>query len=180
VKMNMKEIIQREKYVELNYKTVDKKTGEVLTTIEYPIGYVHGSEGIALSPEVMTDLEGRTVGDIIEVPIDCNELYGPRDETLVFTDSIENVPEEYREVGLTISMESEKGVQKNFIVTRVDDTSVTVDGNNPLCGREVIFKLEVLLVRDATDEEIAIGGKVGADLELEDILKEGDSASQSK
>jgi FKBP-type peptidyl-prolyl cis-trans isomerase SlyD len=32
--------------------------------------------------------------------------------------------------------------------------------NNPLCGREVIFKLEILLVRDATEEEIAAGGKV--------------------
>jgi FKBP-type peptidyl-prolyl cis-trans isomerase SlyD len=39
---------------------------------------------------------------------------------------------------------------------------VTIDGNNPLCGREVIFKLEILMVRDATDEEIRYGGKVEA------------------
>jgi len=166
----MKETIQSNKYVELNYKTVDKKTGEVLTHVEYPIGYVHGSEETALSPEVMTELGGKAVGDIIEVPIDCDQLYGPRDESLVFTDRIENVPKEYQEVGMTITMENEKGEPKNFIVTRVDDTSVTVDGNNPLCGREVTFKLEVLSIRDASDEEIAIGGKVGANPDLEDIL----------
>jgi len=166
----MKETIQRNKYVELNYKTVDKKTGEVLTHVEYPIGYVHGSEETALSPEAMIELEGKAVGDVVEVPIDCDLLYGPRDETLVFTDHIENVPKEYQEVGLTISMENSKGEQKNFIVTRVDEKSVTVDGNNPLCGREVIFKLEVLAIRDASDEEVAIGGKVGADPDLDDIL----------
>ena len=166
----MKQIIEDNKYVELSYKTVDEKSGEVLTWIEYPIGYVHGANTV-LSPEVTAELAGKTVGDVIEVPIDCNKLYGPRDESLVFTDKIENVPEEYREIGMTITMENEKGEPRNFIVTRMDDKTLTVDGNNPLSGRNVIFKLEILKVRDATDEEIAIGGKVGADPELEDILK---------
>ncbi|RTZ66716.1 MAG: peptidylprolyl isomerase, partial [Aquificaceae bacterium] len=48
--------------------------------------------------------------------------------------------------------------------------TLTVDGNNPLSGREVMFTLEVTLVRDATEEEIAIGGKVDADPSLEEIL----------
>jgi FKBP-type peptidyl-prolyl cis-trans isomerase SlyD len=60
-------------------------------------------------------------------------------------------------------MENEKGDPKNFIVTRFDDKTLTVDGNNPLCGREVIFKLEILSVRDATEEEIALGGKPADD-----------------
>jgi FKBP-type peptidyl-prolyl cis-trans isomerase SlyD len=42
----------------------------------------------------------------------------------------------------------------------VDEKTVTIDGNNPLCGREVIFRLEILGVRDATEEEIANGGPV--------------------
>jgi len=165
----MSEMIQNNKYVELTYKTIDKRTGSVLTHVEYPIGYVHGVSE-ALSPEVTAELEGRVTGDIIEVPIDCDKLYGPRDESLVFTDLIENVPEEYHEVGLTITMENEKGEPKNFIVTKIDDKTLTVDGNNPLSGREVMFTLEVTLVRDATEEEIAIGGKVDADPSLEEIL----------
>ena len=71
-----------------------------------------------------------------------------------------NVPEEYHEVGTAILMESDKGHTKTFLVTRVDRRTVTIDGNNPLCGREVIFRLEVLLVRDASEEEIEFGGKV--------------------
>nr|VFJ59535.1 MAG: FKBP-type peptidyl-prolyl cis-trans isomerase SlyD [Candidatus Kentron sp. FW] len=155
----MNNTIQENKYVELNYKVIDKATAQILTTVEFPLGYVHGHNKV-LSSTVTDELEGKAVGDVIEVPIDCNQLYGPRDESLVFTDYIENVPEEYREIGTTIVMENEKGETKNFIVTRMDDKTLTIDGNNPLCGREVTFKLEILSVRNATLEEIEAGGRV--------------------
>lgn len=157
------------KLVELTYKVIDSKTGSVLTEVEFPIGYVHGVNEI-LAPQVTAELEGRLPGDVIEVPIDCNELFGPRDESLVFTDHIENVPEQYREVGMSILMENDSGGTKTFIVTRVDDKSVTIDGNNPLCGREVIFKLDIVSVRDATDEEIEFGGPLNAEPDISDIV----------
>ncbi len=161
-----KEIIEDGKYVELTYKVIDQKSGAVLTQVEFPLGYVHGTNEI-LAPAVMAELEGKTAGEVIEVPIDCNQIYGPRDESLVITDRLQNVPEEYHEVGMSILMENDRGQTKTFLVTRVDKTSITIDGNNPLCGREVIFRLEILLVRDATDEEIQYGGKVeqGPDVE---------------
>lgn len=166
----MPNIISDNKLVELTYEITDKKTNEALIKVEYPIGYVHGSSNPVLSSDVTAALTGREEGDVIEVPIDTAKLYGERDESLVFTDLIENVPEDYREVGTTITMENDKGEAKNFIVTRIDDKTLTVDGNNPLCGREVIFNLKILSIRDATDEEIAIGGKVDADPDLEEIL----------
>ena len=161
----MKQQIEDNKYVELTYQVIDKKSGDVLTTVDFPIGYVHGTN-VVLGREVMAKLEGKVAGDVISVPIDCNELYGARDESLVFTDLIENVPEEYREIGTRIHMENENGDVKSFLVTRIDEKTLTIDGNNPLCGREVIFELKILMVRDATDEEIAAGGKVerGPDL----------------
>ena len=160
------------KYVELTYKVIDQNSGAVLTQVEFPLGYVHGVNTI-LAPAVMAELEGKRAGEVIEVPIDCNQLYGPRDESLVITDRIQNVPEEYREVGMAILMENDRGETKTFLVTRVDAKSVTIDGNNPLCGREVIFRLEILLVRDASEEEIQYGGKVekGPDLEGANAVK---------
>jgi len=155
----MSETIEDNKFVELTYKVTDQKSGETLITVEYPIGYVHGANAV-LASTVTDQLAGKSAGDVIEVPIDCNELYGPRDENLVFTDHLENVPEQYREVGTTIHMENERGETKSFIVTRIDDKTLTVDGNNPLCGRMVIFTLEVLSVRDATEEEIEAGGAI--------------------
>ena len=166
----MSDTIEDEKFVELNYKVIDNKTGDVLVTVDYPIGYVHGVNDV-LSEDVTKFLYGKKVGDIIDVPIDTKLLYGERDESLVFTDRIENVPEEYRELGMTITMENEKGEPRNFIVTRFDDETLTIDGNNSLCGRDVTFMLEVLTIREATEKEIELGGAVGADPELNEILE---------
>jgi len=165
----MSDTIQNEKFVELNYKVIDKKTGDIMVTVEYPLGYVHGVNDV-MSEQVSKELEGKKAGDVIDVPIDTKLLFGDRDESLVFTDRIENVPEEYREIGMTISMENEKGEMKNFIVTRFDDKTLTVDGNHPLCGREVVFRIEVLSIRDATEEEIELGEAVDANPDLNDIL----------
>ena len=164
----MTETIQHNKFVELNYKVLDEKTGQILSTVEFPISYVHGADQV-LATQVTMQLEGRAAGDVIEVPIDGNLIYGARDEGLVFTDSIENVPEEYREVGTKILMENEKGEPREFIVTRMDDETLTVDGNNPLCGRDLIFRLEILTVRDATLEEIEAGTRVvnGPDIDVD-------------
>ena len=157
----MKETIRDGKFVELTYQVRDRKSGRVLTRVEFPLGYVHGMNEI-LAPSVHKELEGRAAGDVIEVPIDGNRIFGPRDESLVFTDRIENVPEDYRQVGTSILMENDRGQTRSFLVTRVDRETLTVDGNNPLCGREVVFRLEILTVRDATDEEAKAGGAVGA------------------
>ena len=157
----MSDTIQNGKFVELTYKVTDKKYGHVLTAVEFPLGYVHGHNEI-LAPFVHKELEGKSVGDVIEVPIDGNQIFGPRDESLVFTDHIENVPEEYRQVGTSILMENDKGQTRSFIVTRIDDKTLTVDGNNPLCGREVVFTLEIVGIREATASETRAGGAVDA------------------
>ena len=155
----MSETIRDGKFVELTYRVIDSKSGHVLTTVEFPLGYVHGHNEI-LAPSVHKELEGKAAGDVIEVPIDGDRIFGPRDESLVFTDRIENVPEDYRQVGTSILMENDRGQTRSFLVTRVTDETLTVDGNNPLCGREVVFTLEVLTVRDATDEETRAGGAI--------------------
>ncbi len=162
----MRETIQDGKFVELTYKVTDSKTGHVLTRVEFPLSYVHGHNEI-LAPSVHMALAGKSTGDVIDVPIDGNQIFGLRDESLVFTDRIENVPEEYRQIGTSILMENNKGQTRSFLVTRMDDETLTVDGNNPLCGRAVVFKLEILTVRDATDEETRAGQAViaGADVD---------------
>jgi FKBP-type peptidyl-prolyl cis-trans isomerase SlyD len=165
----MSETIRDGKFVELTYKVTDGKTGHVLTRVEFPLGYVHGHNEI-LAPSVHRELEGKCAGDVIEVPIDGNQIFGLSDESLVFTDHIENVPEEYRQVGTSILMENDKGQTRSFLVTRMDDETLTVDGNNPLCGRQVVFTLEILTVRDATDEETRAGGAIAAGADIDPSL----------
>jgi len=157
------------KFVELTYKVTDRRSGHVLTRVEFPLGYVHGHSEI-LAPSVHKELEGKSAGDVIEVAIDGNQIFGPRDESLVFSDDIENVPEEYRQVGTSILMENDKGQTRSFLVTHIDDERLTVDGNNPLCGREVVFTLEILTVRDATNEETRAGGAIHAGADIDPSL----------
>ena len=167
----MSDFIEESKYVELIYKVVDKKTGNVFSNIEYPVGYVHGANEV-LTKDVLNELEGRQQGDIIEINVDVDKLYGPRDESLVFIDKIENVPQEYRKMGTKVVMENKDGQPKDFLVTKVDDKTVTIDGNNPLCGRDVKFVLEITLVRDATIEEMEAGGTTDSEPSLEEILQQ--------
>jgi FKBP-type peptidyl-prolyl cis-trans isomerase SlyD len=160
------EVIRDGKFVELTYKVTDRKSGHVVTRVEFPLGYVHGHNEI-LAPAVHLQLEGKSAGDTIEVVIDGNRIFGARDESLVFSDRLENVPEEYRQVGTSILMENDKGQTRSFLVTHLDDETLTVDGNNPLCGREVVFTLEILTVRDATDEETRAGGPIHAGVNID-------------
>ena len=78
-----------------------------------------------------------------------------------------NVPEEYRQVGTSILMENDNGQTRSFLVTHMDDEKLTVDGNNPLCGREVVFTLEILTVRDATGAETRAGGTIHAKVDID-------------
>lgn len=165
----MSQTIQDGKFVELTYKVTDQKTRHVLTRVEFPLGYVHGHNEI-LAPSVHQQLEGKAAGEVIEVPIDGHQIFGPRDESLVFSDHIENVPEEYRQVGTSILMESDSGQTRSFLVTQMDDEKLTVDGNNPLCGRAVVFTLEILTVRDATEDEKRVGGAIVADAAIDPSL----------
>ncbi len=162
-------LVRDGKFVELTYKVTDRKSGHVLTRVEFPLGYVHGHNEI-LAPSVHEALAGKSAGDVIEVVIDGNQVFGPRDESLVFTDHIENVPEEYRQVGTSILMENDNGQTRSFLVTQMDDEWLTVDGNNPLSGREIVFTLEILTVRDASDEETRAGGAIHASATIDPSL----------
>ena len=165
----MSEAIRDGKFVELTYKVTDRKSGHVITRVEFPLGYVHGHNEI-LAPSVHMALEGKSTGDVIEVALDGNQVFGPRDESLVFSDDIENVPEQYRQVGTSILMESDRGQTRSFLVTQMDDERLTVDGNNPLSGREVVFTLEILTVRDATAEETRTGQAINAGAAIDPSL----------
>ena len=102
----MSEAICDDKFVELTYKVTDTQSGQVLSAVEFPIAYVHGRNQLLLEA-VQEQLEGKRAGETIDVPVDCNKLYGPRDEALVFTDRIENAASNQDAV---LSLELEDGL----------------------------------------------------------------------
>ena len=158
----MKETITINKYVELTYKILDQSNGEIIEQVDQPLGYVQGDNSLLFN-QVTVALEGKSAGDQVETLLDCTDAFSPRLEELIFTDNIDNVPIEFRSIGATVTMKNDVGKTKDFIVTKIENNKLTINGNHPLAGKDIVFLVEVLSIRDATKEEIIAGGSVSQD-----------------
>ena len=155
----MSNTITTNKFVELTYRIIDQTNGEVIEQVEEPLGYVQGDNTLLFN-QVTKELEGKSVGDEVEILLKSEDAFGPKLEELIFTDEINNVPVEYRFIGAAVTMQNDKGGTKDFIVSSIEDGKLTIDGNHPLAGKDIIFYVEVLSVRDATADEIIEGGSI--------------------
>lgn len=120
-----------------------------------PLSIIHGTG--YLIPGLENALEGHEVGDKLEVTVSPEEGYGER-----FDDYVQTVPKEMfaeiddLEVGAQLRATTDDGEQTVIVVDMTDDT-ITVDGNHPLAGIELKFEVEVLEVREATEDELTHG-----------------------
>jgi len=149
------QFVEQHKVVSFVYSIVDA-SGELLEQSDLPISYVHGGKH-DLFEKVEQGLAGAVVNDTVEVSLTPAEGFGPHDPDLTYTDSIENVPEEFRSVGAEVEMMNDQGDSRKFTVTRIEDGKLTVDGNHPMAGKVITFRIKVTDIRDATLEEIANG-----------------------
>ncbi|MGE4575373.1 MAG: peptidylprolyl isomerase, partial [Candidatus Pseudothioglobus sp.] len=63
-----------------------------------------------------------------------------------------------RAIGSSVTMQNDKGGTKDFVVSSIENGKLTIDGNHPLAGKDIIFFVAVLTIRDATADEIIAGG----------------------
>lgn len=147
--------VTRNKLVYITYSILDER-GMVVEQHDIPVGYVQGANS-GILPAIESAVEGRMIGDRVEITLSPEEGYGLRDESLVFVDDIENVPPEFRRVGAEVLFENEAGETKPFYVTAIADGKVTVDGNSSLAGQSVTCLVNVIDIREATPEEIRNG-----------------------
>ena len=155
----MSEIISINKFVELTYRIIDQSNGEVIEQVEEPLGYVQGDNSLLFN-QVTKELEGKCVGDEVEILLKAEDAFGKKADELIFTEDIDNVPMEYRHIGANVTMQNDKGGTKDFIVSSIENGKLTIDGNHPLAGRDIIFFVKVLSIRDATADEIIEGGSI--------------------
>ena len=66
-------------------------------------------------------------------------------------------PEHDIEPGMQFHAQSPDGNTLVVTVAKVEEESVTVDGNHPLAGVQLNFDVRVMEVREATSEEIDHG-----------------------
>lgn len=144
--------ITKNKVAAIHYTLRDNK-GEVLDTSDgrEPLYYLHGSGNLILGME--EGLEGKTKGDKFEITIEPAKGYGDKDPEMVQKVPRAAFGDQEVKPGMKFST-NQGGV---VTVTEVGLENITVDANHPLAGVELNFQVEVIEVRNATDEELAHG-----------------------
>lgn len=147
--------VSDKKLVYITYSILDAR-GMVVEQHDVPVGYVQGANS-GILPAIESAVAGRKIGERIEISLTPEEGYGLRDESLVFTDDIENVPDQFRRVGAEVMFENKSGETKAFYVTAIENGKLTLDGNPSLAGQSVTCLVNVMDIREATPEEIRNG-----------------------
>lgn len=148
-------IVAKDKIISVTYVLRDQK-GEVFELSDLPISYLHGS-GSDLFEKIESAMAGHKVGDKVQVELAPADGFGDHNPELIFSDDIDNIPEELRHIGMQFEAKNAKGEAMMFTVTDINGNTLTVDANHPLAGQTVQFEVEIKEIRDASTEELANG-----------------------
>ena len=143
------------KAVYITYEIVSAQ-GELLEKSDLPVGYVHRAGGPLLE-KLEDGLEGCEVGASVEVSVGPEDGFGAHREELTSVQELDDVPEEFRRIGAEAEFSNESGDTITMVVTKIEDGQVILDGNHPLAGMDLVFRVTVASVREATDDEIQSG-----------------------
>lgn len=147
-----KSVVSDNKVVSLSY-IVRNDDGDVLDYRDLPISYLQGVDS-EMFPKIERALAGRRVGDKVQVKLSAEEAFGHRDPSLTFIEELENIPEEFRELGAEFEAEADNGEVLQFQVTDISDGKLTIDANHPLSGQNLEFDITITGVREPTVEEL--------------------------
>jgi len=149
--------IASNKVATLHYTLKDDKGALIESSVgNEPLTYIHGIGN--LIPGLEDKLEGKQAGDKLSVVVKPEDAYGERDEELIEeVERAEFDDGEELEVGKEFQYDDEDGNVFHVRVVKIDEKTVTIDGNHPLAGQTLAFEVEVLGVRDASAEELEHG-----------------------
>lgn len=143
--------------VSIHY-TLKDEGGAVIDSSEgaQPLSYLHGAGNII--PGLEQALTGKATGDSLDVVVEPQQGYGE-----YHTELLQVVPRsafegvESIEPGMAFTAQGSDGSQRRIVVKSVEGDDVTIDGNHELAGVDLHFSVEVVDVREATEEEVAHG-----------------------
>lgn len=98
-------------------------------------------------------LQNIKTGEHRKISLTAEQAYGLYDPRKVIFYPRKKLPANLRN-GETISIVGKSGTSRSYKVLQFHDDMVSLDGNHPLAGQDLIFEIEVLSAREATREEI--------------------------
>ncbi|MFN7684048.1 MAG: peptidylprolyl isomerase, partial [Oligoflexia bacterium] len=139
--------------------TLKNPAGEVLDSSsgQEPLLFLEGSGQII--PGLEEQLLLLSVGDKRTIQVPAGRAYGERENDLVMDVPKERLPKKDGfNVGDQFASRGPNGEPAGvFIVTAVAEETVTLDGNHPLAGVDLTFEVEIMTLRNATQEELSHG-----------------------
>lgn len=148
--------IDSKKVVQFHYRLRDEDAGvEIESSHDSdPIAYLHGTGNIIKGLEAA--MVGHEVGDTFKVTLAAKDAYGERNEEKQQRVPIKHLHVKKKaklKVGDVVNIETAEGAIQATLL-KVGKFNVDVDTNHPLAGKKLGFDVEVIEVRDATEEEI--------------------------
>lgn len=143
--------------VQFHY-TLKDDDGNIIdqSSSDQPLTYLHGHQNII--PGLENQLLGKNVGDKFTASVAPADAYGEYDDA-----AVQEVPRanfegvDDIEPGMQFQSETEDGDIILVTVRDVQPDVIIVDANHPLAGKNLHFDVEVVDIRDASEEELAHG-----------------------
>lgn len=150
-------VIEKNSVVSMFYELKDANTNEILESNinAQPIAFIVGKGQIldSLEEEVMK-LECPSNADVL---IKKDKALGDYDENAVQTLPKEQFAGIDLKVGMELFGEGEDGQTVRVSVKEINDNEVTIDYNHPYAGRDLLFSLNIVDAREASEDEILTG-----------------------
>ena len=137
--------ISNNKLVSMTYSIYEGNN--LIESVNTPVSFIYGRE-TNLLPIVQEALHGKEKDSEVSIEVSSELGFGEIDEGLIFQDTLENVPEEFRKIGIQIDFANDKGIKRKFRVTKMDDKNITFDGNHLFAGRELLYRIKIIDVAD--------------------------------
>ena len=120
-----------------------------------PVIYLHGRNNIV--PGLEIEMAGKKSGDKFTATVIPAHGYGERNPS-----ALQRVPVKHLAtrgpyvVGQRVAVNTSNGMRQAQVV-KVGHFNVDLDLNHPLAGKTLLFDIEVVAVRDATEDELTHG-----------------------
>lgn len=149
--------IEKGSVVSFYYTLLDESGSELESNRKekHPAVYLHGYNNVL--PKLEEAFAGKSAGDKFELSLEPTDAYGLRRDN-----SMERIPAKYLKhegklrPGQIVQLNLKDGPALVSVV-KVGKFSVDIDTNHPFAGKQLNYQVDVVDVREASEEEKAHG-----------------------
>ncbi len=148
--------IEKDRVVQFHYSVAEAGKDALESSKEagQPMAILFGRGQII--PGLEKAMDGHEAGDSFKAAVASVDAYGERRENLTQRVPKKHFGQQPLVPGAQVVLNTNFG-QRAVTITKVGMTVVDVDLNHPMAGKDLEFEIEIVDVREATEEELAHG-----------------------